>query len=206
MSTKTDPKEEARMALAEKRRQDGVIPELRAKIFDRVAHSSTLLLAFGERNGNDGRLADLTVGIGQIASSLWSLAALEDRLVRVAAFCVGWLKSMDVENPFVFIHEERLRQANLYVTEPEKYLVRMDSHVADNRRKLRVLVEELGEVAATIDLIEQATPSGYVKLRTENLKSELVQVAAVCVAWLETRQDAGAHSALPAGRGKGVTI
>ena len=37
---------------------------------------------------------------------------------------------MDVAKPFSLIHEERRNQANLYITQPEKYLVRMDSHAA----------------------------------------------------------------------------
>ena len=53
-------------------------------------------------------------------------------------------------------------------------------------RKLRVLVEEVGEVAEAIDLLEGALARGEAGgLERTQLRDELVQVAAVAVAWLE---------------------
>ena len=192
----TETKEQARTALIEKRRKDGVIPEVREKIFALLDRSATRLLAFGGHHNDDYKLVELTRGVGQLALVLEMQPPRDERLARIAAYCVGWLENLGMMDALDRIHGERQRQANLYLAEPNRYLVRMDSHVADNRRKLRILMEEIGEVAEAIDLIERE------EVAPSHLKKELVQVAAVCVAWLETRQDAGAHSSPPAARGR----
>jgi hypothetical protein len=56
------------------------------------------------------------------------------------------------------------------------------SPIIDVRRKFRVLAEEVGEVAHAIDQVEN---HGMV---ASNIKLELIQVAAVCVAWLESME------------------
>lgn len=59
-----------------------------------------------------------------------------------------------------------------------------DTEVTDDR-KLAVLTEELGEVAKA--LLWVADPEAFdLDLRTLELRDELVQVAAVSVAWLES--------------------
>jgi NTP pyrophosphatase (non-canonical NTP hydrolase) len=52
-------------------------------------------------------------------------------------------------------------------------------------RKLRVLTEELGEVAQAIDILEQCGGPAEPLCR-EELREELIQVAAVAVAWAES--------------------
>jgi NTP pyrophosphatase (non-canonical NTP hydrolase) len=54
--------------------------------------------------------------------------------------------------------------------------------------KLRVLVEEVGEVARAIDVLEAALRIGDVNIPAfrKHLRSELVQVAACAVGWLES--------------------
>jgi NTP pyrophosphatase (non-canonical NTP hydrolase) len=59
------------------------------------------------------------------------------------------------------IINERLRQDNLHPVFPED-------------KRLAILIEEVGEVATAIQ-------NGDI----ENLKEELIQVASVCVRWLE---------------------
>jgi hypothetical protein len=49
-------------------------------------------------------------------------------------------------------------------------------------KKLRVLTEELGEVARAIDMEEREPGNGW----RDELRSELTQVAAVSLAWLES--------------------
>jgi NTP pyrophosphatase (non-canonical NTP hydrolase) len=78
-------------------------------------------------------------------------------------------------------------------------LFNCDSPIVDDNRKLRVLTEELGEVADAIDRLERLgkTDIGFfkslsmqkraaIKTAREHLRAELKQVAAVAVAWLET--------------------
>lgn len=56
--------------------------------------------------------------------------------------------------------------------------------------KLRILVEEVGEVARAIDLIDEAQqtrgPHALLGTRRQNLRDELVQVAACAVGMLES--------------------
>ena len=80
---------------------------------------------------------------------------------------------------FERIAQERVRQRELYLTGEITFEVA--STVPDNNRKLRVLTEEVGEVAEAIDFLEDDDT----KVRREHLRTELVQVAAVAVAWLE---------------------
>jgi hypothetical protein len=57
-------------------------------------------------------------------------------------------------------------------------------------KKLRVLTEELGEVAQAIDCLERPQHhAATVKQLRNGLKDELVQVAAVAVAWLEALEE-----------------
>jgi len=89
---------------------------------------------------------------------------------------------------------ERLRQKQLL--REGKIFFACDSPVVSHDRKLRVLTEELGEVAGAIDQIEilnplrqpraeMSEPSARAK---NNLRDELAQIAAVAIAWLESLQ------------------
>jgi NTP pyrophosphatase (non-canonical NTP hydrolase) len=71
-----------------------------------------------------------------------------------------------------------------------KFTFTCASPVACDNRKLRVLVEEVGEVAEAIDHLEQLnrTSKAAAKQR-DHLREELVQVAAVAVAWLESLEE-----------------
>jgi hypothetical protein len=85
------------------------------------------------------------------------------------------------------VTKERIRQQELFLA--GKLSFTCASHTADDNRKLRVLVEEVGEVAEAIDLLEAAESRGdgaASALRREELHAELVQVATVAVAWLES--------------------
>jgi NTP pyrophosphatase (non-canonical NTP hydrolase) len=85
---------------------------------------------------------------------------------------------------FEQIAAERVRQQELL--RAGKFTYTAASPVADNNRKLRILVEEVGEVAEAIDHLEQLNHnSPAAKRQREHLREELIQVAAVAVAWLE---------------------
>lgn len=75
---------------------------------------------------------------------------------------------------------ERLRQKDLF--RAGKIGFDCASPVVSDDRKLRALTEELGEVAQEIDQIESGDNKKQARIR---LKTELVQVAAVAIAWLE---------------------
>lgn len=101
-------------------------------------------------------------------------------------------------NPTVInaIWLERLRQQDLFRAGKFSFNCATMGILPD--RKLRVVMEELGEVAQAIDALECAVqkPSesedAFVrrlkKLRAE-LRAEITQVAACCVAWLESLEE-----------------
>ena len=78
-----------------------------------------------------------------------------------------------MNRPQIFraIEAERERQDNKF---PGQWLGKMTYGL-----RLAILTEEVGEVARAI--LEQGADS-----RGQDLETELVQVAAVCVAWLES--------------------
>jgi hypothetical protein len=91
---------------------------------------------------------------------------------------------------------ERQRQENLFHGGAHHFSVASAS--VNHDRKLRVITEEIGEVAKEIDLLEAITKgqresadsfSNRLKARREKLRKELVQVAAVAVAWLESLEE-----------------
>ena len=87
------------------------------------------------------------------------------------------------------VAKERIRQQELFLA--GKFTFTCASKTADDNRKLRVLAEEVGEVAEAIDKLEAAESRGggaASALRREELHTELVQVAAVAVAWLESME------------------
>ena len=84
------------------------------------------------------------------------------------------------------IARERKRQEEL--RESGKFTFTCRSPMMDDNKKLRVLVEEVGEVAEAIDRVE-SSKAGHLPAR-DHLRDELVQVAAVAVAWLESMEDA----------------
>jgi hypothetical protein len=82
---------------------------------------------------------------------------------------------------FFEIADERLRQRRLLCN--GQILFTLDSPVVDNDRKLRICAEEIGEVAGALDKLEG---SPRARRRKSELRKELIQLAACCVAWLET--------------------
>lgn len=75
---------------------------------------------------------------------------------------------------FSLILQERQRQEHLL--KQGKFPFTCANPEIEDRAKLPVLGEEFGEVCKAINE----------KMAVEELKSELIQVAAVCVAWLES--------------------
>lgn len=104
----------------------------------------------------------------------------------------GRMKKVEIESPVYQLNKnvmtaiwlERLRQKKLF----KDKLLSFDcsSPVVSHDRKLRVATEELGEIAQTIDRLETSDCAH----RREHLKTEITQLAAVCVAWLESMEAA----------------
>ena len=83
---------------------------------------------------------------------------------------------------FERIAQERLRQRELL--RDGKIHFNCDSPIVSDDRKLRIATGELGEIARAIDDVEFT--AGKSKYHThEDVRTELTQLAAVCVAWLE---------------------
>lgn len=131
----------------------------------------------------DYKLAWLIGRTGNIANSMKRHEAVLD----VAGCAFAWLESLHIKpmDILVRIADERLRQRKLFTDGIHHF--RMDSPVVDWTRKLRVLAEEVGEVAEAIDQLEAKPQSKQAKA---HFVTELVQVAAVAVAWLESLQTA----------------
>jgi len=159
-------------------------PSRRKAILSAISVSSSRIIAFGGKDGHDSNLAQLTAGVGQAAALLGMPLALQERLNRIAAFCMGWLEALGEQDPLDRFNHERERQQMLLAS--ERILFNCDSPVVDPRRKLRVLVEELGEVSLAIDRIETARHARSRENYLIELKHELVHVGAVAIAWLET--------------------
>ena len=164
-----------------KNQQPALAGDVRPVIYERMRNcSSRVLSAFaGSQNNHDELLWGLTQGVGQLAAVLLNTAACEERLVRIGAFVTGWVESLGSADVFTRISAERGRQSLLL--RQGKLLFNCSSIVVDPRRKLRVIVEELGEVAEALFRLEASDS----KASREHLITELVQVAAVAVAWLE---------------------
>jgi hypothetical protein len=85
------------------------------------------------------------------------------------------------------VHFERQRQEELRLA--GKFLWTCAHPKESNARKLAVLSEEFGEVARKvtdeINLEDKVLPAEAAECRVR-LRKELIQVAAVCVAWVES--------------------
>lgn len=127
----------------------------------------------------DANLAYLSLRVGIIYREQDRQIAVLD----VACFTIAWLESLGLSTLDIHarIAAERVRQRQ-YFTE-RKFSFRVDSPLVDDLRKLRVLIEEVGEVAEAIDSYEAHPQSRQYR---NHLIEELIQVAAVTVAWLES--------------------
>lgn len=161
------------------------IPERRLRIFTLADHEPRVIAAVlaGNSKSNDTNLAAMTVGLGCVASGMMiHSAGFHEYLERMFGHCLGWLMALGEKNPFDKIHAERERQEKLFRDGINTFNVA--SPTPDVKRKLRVLTEEVGEVAKAIDKLERIN----CMTNHRNLREELVQVAAVCVAWLESME------------------
>jgi len=100
-----------------------------------------------------------------------------------------WKNNPAMLDVFARIAAERDRQRQLL--QAGKITFDCASVIPDPNRKLRVLAEEVGEVAQELDRLESCKDRRGERFVLEDLETELVQVAAVAVAWLESLQKGG---------------
>ena len=152
-------------------------------IYQLIAELEPWLIA-NEVQTADGRLAILVNHVGEIVDNIHPEGRADD-VTKVAASVVLWLRSLHLSDQDIAqrIADERIRQRELFANRSHTFSV--DDPMVDWPRKLRVLVEEVGEVAHAIDQLDLHPRS---KSHKAHLLTELIQVAAVCVAWLESME------------------
>ena len=129
----------------------------------------------------DTKLAWLVGRVGNIAQT----TRRKDAVLDVTCCAFTWMESLHLSDMDILqrVADERARQRELFTA--GKHNFRVDSPVVDWTRKLRVLTEEVGEVAQAIDQLETSPRS---KILKRYFLTELIQVAAVGVAWLESME------------------
>lgn len=172
------------------------LPSGRRTITNSPAMMPAISLIVHALNGGNDKLAmedfTLDLKLALLAGRVGSIGNTMPRFRQHAIIAVGcaafaWLLAMRLPEMDIYrrIGDERLRQRQLFAERKHRFMV--DSKIVDDYRKLRVLVEELGEVAEAIDELEAHSRS---RQHRAHLIEELVQVAAVCVAWLESFEPA----------------
>lgn len=167
-----------------------LIPSPRWEIMNEALdkpHGARMLLFFTATHSEDECLCQLVVGMGRLATQIEDSEDPRKNLERIFVHAFGWLLKLNKKLVFIAIHEERERQEDLCKSGRFAWCVStpdIDAHL-----KLRVLVEEVGEVANALDRL--ATNANQTNL--EHLITELVQVAAVCVGWLEALDTVSGH-------------
>ena len=144
----------------------------------------------------EAHLCETQARLGRLAEVIQSHApakgpALRAHLEAIAAYGWGWLETLagaDADFATAVV-VERGRQRQLF--REHRWPVQCESAVIDPLRKLRLVVEQLGEVAAAIDLLEAATASETPQRRDE-FQARLIELIATGLAWLESLA-AGPH-------------
>lgn len=161
----------------------------RQRALNAIALHANRITGFDPKLDHDQKLQELSKGVGSLARMFGF-----DNLARIGAYTSGWadlLQQKGEDGAISLINLERDRQDQLL--REGKLLYNCASPVASDRRKLRALVEELGEVASAIDRIERDIERGVSATvyqgNTRHLRTELIQVAAVSVAWLESMEE-----------------
>jgi len=144
-------------------------------------HEHFVQMAFFAAAAKDDnqRLTMLVVNQGVLGLAIAESGSLQMPLRKVFGVAYGWLTQAGYTDTDRMIRDERDRQQVLLFNGVIN--LNCASVVASPERKLRVLAEEVGEVAEAVDFMER---QNSIRNR-HHLMVELVQVAAVCVAWLE---------------------
>ena len=162
------------------------LPPARVAVFDLLETNPhclrSLIIGMSRKDDEDEKLAELTSGVGLLAAGRMGSDLVAANLVRVFGFTAGWISlasGLRTQRVLAAIHLEREHQQELLAAGKLSYSCACPR--VEVTRKLRVLVEEVGEVAQAVDWVEQLNMAGH----RQHLIDELVQVVAVCVAWLE---------------------
>lgn len=165
---------------------------------NRMDHQCRALLVHG---CDDERLIGLSARLsaigGDVSSLIWVDTAeerdqcrnnLRFNLANLAAYALIWATAgqRNYVRGCRRIQQERERQKELLAA--GKIIDDVASPATTGLARFRVLLEEVGEVAHAIDQVK------HHGLAAGNIGTELIQVAAVCVAWLESLE--GNHQTL----------
>ena len=159
---------------------DAYIREL--VVISHFASTDDRLLLLWKRTQSVGEdVRELTNSPGDELEELFQ-ANLTTALVALAAHVFAWLSPAPggTRRAMRQVWSERERQRELF--REKKISFDVAGPIIDPRRKFRVLAEEVGEVAHALDQIENHG------MASGNLHMELIQVAAVAVAWLESME------------------
>lgn len=173
------------------------VPEQQIEVMKQFWNHRNRLLAYDDQLTHHDRVLQLGIGIGLVAAFVNynqvtnGNATLKDKLTDVGAFAYGWLERLEgnagIDCAYLIL-DERKRQDKLFRSGELPF--NCNSPVVDDRRKFGVLLEEGGEVAEAVDFLDSTETKGC----REHLKTELVQVCAVCMAWITTPARKGAKS------------
>ncbi len=152
-------------------------------------------LSGGQHEANDLKLTRLTALAGRLADSAlmaesqnWSRIFLH----KILGYASGWVVSLGMTWVQPAISAERDRQDHLFRS--GKHQFSCTSPIVDVARKFRVLMEEIGEVAEAIDRLEATSKPHNATAAIMHLTRELIQVAAVTTAWLESLETPGSST------------
>jgi hypothetical protein len=182
----------AKLLLMKNKKPNTVTP--RQKVLSAVAFHQNRLLVRVEKTDVD-RLCHFTSGLGRCSDSLSQPAHLAENLKRLAAWCIGWAEVNGIKQDIItLIHQERDQQVKQFVEGQIPF--ECSSRVADPKRKLRELIQQSGQVALALYQIETLNTSPKqdawrkgMQIRKNELNTELIQVAALCVGWLESLEE-----------------
>ena len=139
-------------------------------------------LTGGQRDEINFKLTCLTTLIGTLAGASTNPDWTRCNLKKIYGYTAGWLTTLGVKNVQAGISAARDEQ-NVQLASGRTEFT--GAGKVDPVLKIRLMVEQLGNVAAAIDFLEVLrTDVGRANGETF-LSHELLQLAAVAVAWLE---------------------
>lgn len=150
-------------------------------------------LILGKRIGKVSSLVlDLGHAVPHSPHHMRLLSSLRYRLVQVAAVALAWWDATDpkplsldqaIQHGATYVGLERIKQHEKFGVDGT-----CASHTMSDVHKFAVLAEEFGEAAADVNELWHKDHDGIYKgaATLETLRKELIQVAAVAVAWIES--------------------
>jgi len=163
------------------------VPPARQDIFESLLFIQNGNAAASYAMTDGQRYRHLVARLGLVATQQTQTARrVEWWLQSIAGHCAGWVRFyLPESDPLELINFERERQKQLFLDGDIFFDVSKPG--LDEDLKLQVLAEEIGEVANALDLLRRSNKTLLLSRKAVNhLCAELIQTAAVAVAWLES--------------------